>query len=119
MIKVAHHVCTTICDDGPDRAGGEMDVQDVAPALLAHEDIVQIANRKFNGDIAGIRVLVNAHVEQKFFQIGFRLVQLVLDRAKPSLTPTALKTAQEIAEWIGVVGAGFRGTAGRQHLSNG
>ena len=50
-----------------------MDVQDVAPALLALEDIVQIANRKFNGGSAGIRVLVNADVEQKVFQIGLRL----------------------------------------------
>ena len=48
---------------GPLLVSHEMDVQDLAPALLAMTEIVQIANRKFNGDAVAIRVTVDADVE--------------------------------------------------------
>ncbi|KPF77490.1 hypothetical protein IP78_12785 [Brevundimonas sp. AAP58] len=88
-----------------------MDVQDLAPALLALADIVQLANRKFNGDAADIRVLVNADVEQQCFQIELSLVQSVFEQAKGFFADERVATAKEIAEWIGIV-AGATGTAG-------
>lgn len=47
---MSRHVKTTIRYDGPALSEHDMDVQDLAPALLALADIIQIANRKFNGD---------------------------------------------------------------------
>lgn len=101
---MATHVRTTIRYDGPALAGHEMDVQDLAPALLALADIIQIANRKFNGDSADIRVLVNADVEQRCFQIDLSLVQSVLDVAKGFLARDDVKTALDIAKAVGIVG---------------
>lgn len=102
------HVHTTIRYDGPALRGHEMDVQDLAPALLALAEIAQIANRKFNGDRASMRVLVNADVEQHCFQLDLSLVQSLLDQAQTFLGKDNVTTAREIAEIIGLTG----GTAG-------
>lgn len=102
---MASHVRTTIRYDGPALIDHEMDVQDLAPALLALADIVQIANRKFNGEQADIRVLVDADVEQRCFQIDLSLVQSVLEKARGLLAEDGVKTALEIAKDIGIVGA--------------
>lgn len=75
MVQVTKHVRTTIRYDGPALADHEMDVQDLAPALLVLADLIQIANQKFNGKNANMKVLVNADVEQKCFMIDISLVQ--------------------------------------------
>ena len=81
-----------------------MDVQDLAPALLALAEIVQIANRKFNGDRASMRVLVNADTEQKCFQLDLSLVQSLIDQAQVFLGKDNVATAETIAKIIGLVG---------------
>lgn len=108
-MTMPRHVTTTIRYDGPALADHLMDVQDLAPALLALGDIIQIANRKFNGDNADIRVLVNADVEQRCFQIDLSLVQSVLEQAKGFFVRDEVATAKEIAEWIGIIGSGAGG----------
>lgn len=109
MDDMKKHVRTTIRYDGPALSSHEMDVQDLAPALLALADIVQIANKKFNQDQAEIRVLVNADVHQKCFMIDVSLVQSLLDQAKLLFGVDEIKTAKEIAEWIGIIGGGSVG----------
>ncbi|MCA3738054.1 MAG: hypothetical protein IM673_08365 [Phenylobacterium sp.] len=103
---MATHVRTTIRYDGPALAGHEMDVQDLAPALLALADIVQTANRNFNGSAASMKVLVNADVEQRCFQIDISLVQSILDQAKGFFADDHVKTAEDIAKAIGLVVGG-------------
>ena len=97
------HVRTTIRYDGPALSGHEMDVQDLAPALLALADVIQIANQKFNGSQANIQVLVNADVEQRCFMIDISLVQSFMEQAKTLLGTDDIKTAKEIAEWVGIL----------------
>jgi hypothetical protein len=98
------HVNTTIRYDGPALAGHEMDVQDLAPALLALAEIAKIANRKFNGDRASIRVLVNADTEQQCFQLDLSLVQSWLDHASIFIGKDNVATAAQIAQIIGLAG---------------
>lgn len=102
---MARHVRTTIRYDGPALSGHEMDVQDLAPALLALAEIVQIANRKFNEGRANIRVLVNADIEQKCFMLDVSLVQSIMDQAATFLGQKDVSTAKEIGEWIGLIGS--------------
>lgn len=109
MAEMAKHVRTTIRYDGPALSGHEMDVQDLAPALLALADLIQLANRKFNGQEADIKVLVNADVEQRCFMIDISLVQSLLDQAKGILGTDHVKTAYEIAQWIGIISGGSVG----------
>lgn len=101
---MASRVRTTIRYDGPALADHEIDVQQLAPALLALAEIVQIANRKFNGDAAAMRVLVKTDVEQHCFQIDVHLVQSLFDQARTLLGKEDVKTAKEIAEWVGLIG---------------
>jgi hypothetical protein len=108
METMAQHVKTTIRYDGPALVGHEMDVQDLAPALLALADIVQIANRRFNGDRASMKVVVNADVEQRCFMLDLGLVQSLMDQAKGLFTAENIKTAREIAADVGLV-AGVTG----------
>lgn len=107
--EMTKHVRTTIRYDGPALAEHEMDVQDLAPALLALADLIQIANRKFNGTETDIKVLVNADVKQRCFMIDISLVQSFLDQAKGFLGSDHVKTARDIAEWIGIIGGGSAG----------
>ncbi|WP_239807308.1 hypothetical protein [Croceicoccus hydrothermalis] len=104
MVDLTKHVRTRIRYDGPALIGHEMDVQELAPALLAMAEIVQIANRKFNGEAVAIRVMVDADVEQQCFQLDLSLVQSVLNQAATLLGHRDLATAKEIAEWIGIIG---------------
>lgn len=101
---MATHVHTTIRYDGPGLQEHDMDVQDLAPALLALAEIAQIANRKFNGERASLRVLVNADVEQRCFQLDLSLIQSLLDQAQVLIGRENVTTAQQIAEIIGLVG---------------
>lgn len=101
---MAKHVTTTIRYDGPALAGHDMDVQDLAPALLALAEIAQIANRKFNGDRASLKVLVNADVEQQCFMLDLSMIQSLMDQAQTFLGKENVTTAREIAEIIGLVG---------------
>lgn len=109
---MSRHIRTTIRYDGPALADHDMDVQDLAPALLALADVIQIANKKFNGAHANIQVLVNADVEQRCFMIDIHLVQSFLDQAKTLLGTDEITTAKEIAEWVGILGGGGAGLFG-------
>jgi hypothetical protein len=97
-------VHTTIRYDGAALADHEIDVQQLAPALLALAEIVQIANRRFNGDAAAMRVLVKTDPEQHCFQIDLHLVQSFFDQARTLLGKEDVKTAKEIAEFVGLIG---------------
>jgi len=109
---MARHVRTRIRYDGPALAGYEMDVQDLAPALLAMAEIVQIANRKFNGDSVVIRVMVDADVEQQCFQLDLSLIQSFFDQAAVLIGHKDIATAKDIAEWIGIIGGSGLGLFG-------
>ena len=84
-----------------------MDVQDLAPALLALGDIVQIANRKFNGNAASTGVRVSTPMWSKnAFRTDLSLAQSVLDHAKGFFVDDKVKTAEEIAKAIGLITGG-------------
>jgi hypothetical protein len=109
MVEMTQHVRTTLKYDGPALSEHQIDVQDLAPALMALGNIVQAANRKFNGDRVDVRVLVNADVDQKCFMIDLSLAMSLLDQAKTFFDSDRVKTAKEIAEWIGLVAGGSGG----------
>lgn len=113
MVELARHVRTTIRYDGPALAHGEMDVQDLAPALLALAEIAKIANRKFNGDRATIKILVNADIEHRCFQVDLSLVQSLLDQARSLIGDDGVVTVEQLAfvlDWtmrVSFVGGGL------------
>ena len=56
-----------------------------------------------------MKVLVNADVEQKCFMIDISLVQTFLEQAKGLLGADGIKTAKDIAEWVGILSGGAVG----------
>ena len=89
---------TVIRYDGPALAQHEIDVQELAPALLALAEMVQLANRKFNGDATTMSVNVRADVEQRCFQLHIHIFQTLLQHAQQIFGTSEYKTAKEIAE---------------------
>lgn len=109
---MAKHLRTTIRYDGPALSRGEMDVQDLAPALLAIAEIAKIANQKFNGDRASIKVMVNADIEHKCFQLDLSLVQSWIDQARVLIGDENVTTLNQIGlilGWLTGAGAGVFG----------
>lgn len=94
---------TIIRYDGPALAGHEMDVEELAPALLALASLIQSANHKFNGDRSSIKVTVNADIEQQCFQIKIKVIQDIIQKAK-SFLDGDMATIKDICEWVGIVG---------------
>lgn len=97
------HVHATIKYDGPALAGKSMDVAHLAPALLALSDLVKEANRYANGDRAAARIFVNADIEQKCFELDVSFVLTIWEQAKLLIADDRVRTAKEIAEWVGIV----------------
>ena len=79
-----------------------MDVSHLAPALLSLSEVVQAANFLANGEKASIKILVNANLEQKCFELDIELVLTAWEQARRLIEDKDIATAKEIAEWIGI-----------------
>lgn len=96
-------VQTIIKFDGPVLAGKAMDVADLAPSLIALSDLLKLANKHFNGDRSGLKILVNADLEQNCFELAISLVQTIWDATNSLIADDNVIKAKEIAEWIGII----------------
>ena len=96
----------TIRYDGADLAEHQMDVSDLAPSLLSLSELYQIANKRFNGDRASIKVLISTDIEHQCFQFDIQVVQNLWDQAKHLLGDDKIASAKEIGEWFGLIGKG-------------
>ncbi|WP_035252294.1 hypothetical protein [Desulfocurvus vexinensis] len=93
--------------DGPALAGHEMDIRELAPALLAISDILEGANEVFNDDRASISVSVRASFERGSFGVDLVTVQSIWDSLSGMLTSANVVAAKELVEWIGLGGGGL------------
>jgi hypothetical protein len=67
--------------DGPAVDKGEIDVQDLAPALLALGELIETTNGAINGNRAKVSVCVRATAEGSF-EVELALVQSLLEHGK-------------------------------------
>lgn len=103
---MAKTVKSIIRYDGPALAEHEMDVYALAPALLALGDLCRTANSIVNGDMASVKVLVRADIEQQCFQLQFELVQTLYEQVTALLDQDRIKDAKNILEWLGIIYGG-------------
>ena len=89
--------------DGPALQEHAMDVEALAPALLALAELCKSANEKCNGDRASVNLLIKADVEQQCFQVKFQLFQKIFENVKSLLDDDNITTAKEIFEWLGIL----------------
>ena len=81
----------------------------LAPALLAMGDLLQHANHLLNGDRATLAVKVKADITRGSFELNLELVQ-AFAISYLFAGADALKTAKEIAEYVGFI-------TGAEHVS--
>ncbi len=89
-----------------------IDVQSLAPALLAFGKLIREANAQFNGKKSTAKVLVVSDFEHKCFNINFEVVVGVYEQIKTLLGSESVETAKKILEWLGLLGVGSGGTIG-------
>jgi hypothetical protein len=102
----------TVRYDGPILADHRMDIADLAPALLGLSELCKIANRKFNGDRAAVKVLIGTDVEHQCFQIDLHVVQTLWETTKGLLADSNVSSAKEFLEWLGLISTGVTGVVG-------
>ncbi len=85
----------TLVFDGSAVNNGEIDIQDLAPALLAMEELIQAANHEINGKKAQISVKVQATAEGSF-EVGLTLFQFLTENTEAFLD-FALENEDKIA----------------------
>ena len=96
------NIKTTIKFDGPALKDRAMDVGHLAPSLLALSELVKATNFQINGERAKIKILVNADLEQKCFELNLEIVQTIWEQAKTLLADEDIKSAKELLGWIGI-----------------
>ena len=88
---------------GPAPDDHSMDVQELAPALLAVGQLIRESNTVLNGKTASVKVLVASDFEHKCFNINFELVQTIYDQLKTLIGSEDVKSAKDILEWLGIL----------------
>jgi hypothetical protein len=104
----------TLIFDGAGVENGEIDVQDLAPALLALGDLIQSANSAINGNRAKISVRVHATAEGSF-EVDLTLLQSLIETTKSvfdfALTnKDGISAASDLADLIFKVVGGVAGS---------
>lgn len=106
------HADFTLTYDGPALASHEMNVRDLAPAMLAVGEAFEGMNALFNGKSAQLAVNVRAH-QPACFKVAFDIVQLAKD-ATPVLTGPGIVAANNLLQLL--IGAGAVGAGGVKGL---
>jgi hypothetical protein len=73
--------------DGPALRSGAMDVNELAPALLATADLFREANKQLNGDRAEVSIKVRSDFKKGSFEVALIFDQTILEQAKQILLP--------------------------------
>ena len=96
----------SVAYDGPEKADDHtIDVDVLAPALLAFGRLIREANREVNGKAATAQVLVVSDFEHKCFNVNFDVVLSFYEQVRQLLGHQEVKDAKDILEWIGLIGA--------------
>ncbi|MDI4089827.1 hypothetical protein QK428_10850 [Pseudomonas aeruginosa] len=91
--------------DGPALAHSEMDVRELAPALLALGELLEEANAIINHGRAQLSVQVKATFKTGCFGIELDVVQSLLQAAQSLFAHESIATAKELLEWLGLIGS--------------
>ena len=95
--------------DGPALASHEMEVRDLAPALLAIGDLFEAANAELNGKRAKVAVSVRGSFKTGCFAIDLQVAQTMASQVKELLLGENVTAALNLAGCLGLVSTGSFG----------
>lgn len=90
--------------DGVALENSEMDVKDLAPALLALGSLLEEINYVINKDKAKVAVNVKASFKTGCFGIELDTIVSLLQQAHSLFSDQKVATAKELLEWAGLIG---------------
>ncbi len=95
----------SVAYDGTSRVDDHtIDVETLAPALLAMGRLIREANTQFNGKESTAKVLVVSDFEHKCFNVNFEVVLQIFEQIQTLLGDDGVKSAKDLLEWIGLIG---------------
>ena len=92
--------------DGPILENGEMDIADLAPALLAMGKLFEEANRVINGDKSTLSVRVRAGFQKGSFEVELHLLQGWIAYARDILAGSNATALANLCGFLGFSGGG-------------
>lgn len=103
----------SVAYDGKDRPEDHsIDVEALAPALLAFGKLIREANTEFNQKRATSKVVVVSDFEAKCFHINFDVILGFYEQVKHFVGSENVTTAKEILDWLGFLKGPAEGVAG-------
>ena len=102
MIK--DKIRTRIRFNGSALENKSINVEHIAPFLLALSDLVREVNAYANGDRADVEIFINADIEQNCFELGIEFVQTIWKQTKDLVLDDDVVAIKEIIGWIGIIG---------------
>lgn len=105
--------------DGEALRAHKIDVEQLAPALLALGEMVREANAVINGGRSKVKLLVKADHDNLCFDIGFELVQTIYRQIQTILGDEGVKNAKDLLEWLGIIGCPSLGLLAYMKLKKG
>jgi hypothetical protein len=99
MSKATFHVLY----DGPALANNQMDVRELAPALLSLGHLLEQANAALNDGRAKVSVKVSASFKTGCFGIELDIVQTLVQQVQILFSADNIANAKDILEWIGLL----------------
>ncbi|HEY7334826.1 MAG TPA: hypothetical protein VH639_08075 [Bryobacteraceae bacterium] len=96
FIGMADEARFQVLYDGDALRNGQMDVRQLAPALLAVGELLEEVNRSLNGPDVPTTVNVRADFERGSFGVDLNIVQSILDHAKHVFLNQEIKDAKDV-----------------------
>ena len=90
--------------DGPSLRNHLMDVQELAPALMAMGDLCREANRVLNRERTQVKVFIKSDFERGSFLINCEIIQSLYEHTVNLIKDPRVMTAKELLEWLGIIG---------------